>query len=418
VDDTRIVVPEKIMYEGFNSIDVWNTVVNRKPIHVLVNRHPIHDSRLNAVGYEAQAHTSIIGYIPDNNDSSVSTAGILKLISQNLQKLTGNVWSMVTLPWEAIVTQEYAVLPKERVVIAVEDGPSNDSLVGPVEELAASGYRFAAPLSNENLAAVRGFADILTLNATDVQRVEAVRRHSARLLVSGVETHEEFQRWKNLGADLFEGYFYCTPKQSGSAVLSNSLAAVRLIAALQNPDVRVGELEDIIAYDVALSYKLLRFVNSVSLALPRQVTSIRHAVGMVGIERIRKWASLLLMSKIGKPSELLVTAALRARMCEHLADSQKEPRQSTFFTVGLLSVLDALLDRPMSEAVEDLPLSQEIRDALVDRKGPLGTTLRAVIAYEQNDWKRHALLRFRPTDLQRSYMSSLDWTHDFVGRAS
>ena len=94
-------------------------------------------------------------------------------------------------------------------------------------------------------------------------------------------------------------------------------------------------------------------------------------------------------------------------MCERLANTDNEHRPDAFFTVGLLSVLDALLDCPMTEVVRELSLSQEICDALVHRSGPLGTSLRAVIAYEQSDWERHALLRFYPERLLVSYLGSL-----------
>ncbi len=131
---------------------------------------------------------------------------------------------------------------------------------------------------------------------------------------------------------------------------------------------------------------------------------------MVGIERIRNWASLLLFSKIeDKPRELVITAAVRARMCESLAEASGQHPQ-TAFTVGLFSVLDAILDRPMAQALDLLPLSGEICDALIDYRGPLGEVLKCVLAYEQNDWHGVELGDLSGTRIRDSYLDSVDWT--------
>ncbi|HYR86057.1 MAG TPA: HDOD domain-containing protein [Terriglobia bacterium] len=385
---------------------------------VLLNRHPIYYSKLNVIGYETQAHSGL-GQV---SDSQVDTPAVLKLLAENLDTLTGNHWGLVTLPQQAILDGDYNLLPRERVIIGIEEGPADEQLFKALAKLSKLGYRVALPFANENLRPLAGPADILMLNLAQVEgeslpaRTNASSRQKAKLLVTGIETHEDFELCKELGCDFFQGYFFCTPKVTGKSVPVQRLAAVRLMAALQNREVRLQELEDIIRYDVSLSYKLLQFVNSAYMGLQRDVVSIKHAISMVGIERIRRWASLLLFASVGnKPRELMVTASIRARMCERLADSQNEDRQSTFFTVGLLSVLDALLDQPMAEALQGLSLSPEICEALVNRSGPLGTTLRAVVAYEQSDWKRHALLRFRPTKLQDSYLESLRWTHTVTG---
>src|SRR5262249_38108716 len=147
------------------------------------------------------------------------------------------------------------------------------------------------------------------------------------------------------------------------------------------------------------------------VGLPRAVLSIRHAVGLAGIRRIQQWASVLLFSSIeSKPRELFITAAIRARMCERLADSDDDMRRSTFFTVGLLSVLDAVLDVSIHEAVETLSLSDEICQALIHKTGSMGSVLQAVIAYERSDWDNSALARFSPSALREAYLESLRWS--------
>ena len=387
---------------------------------VLVNRRPIYDPKLNTVGYETQVNSGVIG--------QVAFPPMLKLLAENLDILKGNCWGLVTLPHSAILAGDYKVFSPEQMVIGVEEGSTEGQFFDSLTKLAAQGYRLALPVTDDNLRRFAGPGDILTLNLKQVAgkslpaRFEQLSRQKARLgkqkpglLASGIQTYQDLEIGRNLGFDFFEGSFFCAPNLSVKSVPVTKLAAIRLIAALQDPEVRLQDLEDIIRYDVSLSHRLLQFVNSAYVGLQREVASLKHAVSMIGIGRIRRWASLLLFASMDhKPRELVITAAVRARMCEQLADSQTENRQATFFTVGLLSVLDALLNQPMIDAVQGVPLSGEIREALVNRSGPLGTTLRAVIAYEQSDWKRHALLRFRPSKLRDSYMDSLQWTHTVV----
>ncbi len=372
---------------------------------VLMNRHPIYDSNLQAAGYEPRAAAGIGG------------PALLTLLAENFAILTGNSWGLVTLPRQAILAEHYKVLPKERTIIEVRNGPADQRLIASLATLRALGYRLAVPLADTGLRAIAGQADVLRLKLGDAGShalnsfPESPLRRKTKLLVSGIESYEDFECSKDMGFDLFQGSFVCAPKVTVRSVPMTNLATVRLLGALQDPEVRIEDLEEIIRYDVLFSYKLLRFVNSVNVGLHHEVASIKHAVSLAGIERIRRWASLLLFASVKqKPRELLFIAAVRARMCEQLADSDNEHRQATFFTTGLLSVLDALLDQPMAKALEGLSLSEEIQDALVNRSGALGTALRAVIAYEQGDWERHALLRFRPAKLRHSYLDSLHWT--------
>ena len=185
---------------------------------------------------------------------------------------------------------------------------------------------------------------------------------------------------------------------------------MRVLANLQNPDVSSNELEATNSADVTLSYKLLRFANSAFMGLDRPMKSINHAVKMVGIERIRVWASLLMFCKMeDKPPELMTTAIVRAAMCERLASSADEGPRETFFTVGLLSVLDALMDCPMEEALGDIPVSSEIKSALIRSEGSLGDALQCVLAYERGEWDQVRYKDLPPMTIRSHYLDSLGW---------
>jgi EAL and modified HD-GYP domain-containing signal transduction protein len=194
-----------------------------------------------------------------------------------------------------------------------------------------------------------------------------------------------------MGFEYFQGYFLAKPKVLEARQLpGNRLATVQLMAQLQDPEVDLDELENAIAQHVTLSYKLLRYVNSAYVSISRKVTSLRDAVLILGVNTVRDLATLIALSEIDdKPSELIRIALTRARMCQRLAEATREDR-AMFFTVGLLSVLDALLDQPMSDVIENLPLHPEVKGALLEGSGAAGAALRMTIGYERGDWARAA----------------------------
>ena len=192
---------------------------------------------------------------------------------------------------------------------------------------------------------------------------------------------------------------------------ANRMAALRLLSKLQDPNLTTDDLEETLSQDVALSYKLIRYVNSAMHSLPNDVSSIRHAIVLVGTRRISNWAGLILYGQMDdKPGELMITAIVRARMCQHVALATKQQNAEQFFTVGLFSVLDALLDRPMPEALAMLPLAPELKAALVDRQGLMGAALQSVMGYEVGNWDQAECAGISPETLYDSYVSALEWT--------
>jgi len=199
---------------------------------------------------------------------------------------------------------------------------------------------------------------------------------------------------------------------SGRQLPVNRLAAIRLLTQLNKPDIRMQELEVAISQNVALSYKLLRYINSAMCGLGREVESIRHATVLVGLEKMRIWASLMVFSSFDDtPRDVLVTGAMRARMCEQLAMALHLPHPERFFLVGLFSVLDAILNRPLEQILASLSLSADISEALLHHKNEMGNMLRCVQAYEQRDWAvATAGLDVDEEALRDTYVDALAWS--------
>jgi EAL and modified HD-GYP domain-containing signal transduction protein len=242
------------------------------------------------------------------------------------------------------------------------------------------------------------------------EQVSAFARHEVTLVAEKVETPEEFDFCQELGFDLYQGYFFCKPREvTERGIQVNDMARLQLVAELQTPDVEFGALQEIISRDVGLSYNLLRFVNSAFFSLPRRVESIRDALVLLGLNNVRRWSTLMaLASSQDKPHELLVTGLIRARMCELLAETAGEKDKEGYFTTGLFSVVDALMDTSMVEVLRSLPFSKEIIGALLNYDGPKGQVLHAVLSYERGDFAEIGAL---PAGASASalYAQAVDW---------
>ena len=189
-----------------------------------------------------------------------------------------------------------------------------------------------------------------------------------------------------------------------------------LLARLHDDDVDFNELQEIIGRDVALSYNLLRFINSAFFSLPRRVESIRDALVLLGAINVRKWATLMALADAqDKPRELVVTGLVRARMCELLAQAYQHRDAEGAFTTGLFSVVDALTDRSMVELLSTLPLSSEIIQALLNHEGSKGRILRSAIAYERGNFGELGDLPPTRIPLSDLYTQAVQWATEASG---
>jgi EAL and modified HD-GYP domain-containing signal transduction protein len=183
------------------------------------------------------------------------------------------------------------------------------------------------------------------------------------------------------GCDLFQGYFFCRPAVVGTrGIAANRLALLQVVAALNDPAIEFSEIEQLVARDVALSFRLLRYVNSAFFGLRGDVRSIGQALALLGLENVSRWATLSTLASIdNKPTELTLTALIRARFCELAGSQAGVGSPAELFTLGLFSVIDAMMDVPMHDVVASLPLADDIREALVQRSGRMGQLLDSVV---------------------------------------
>jgi EAL and modified HD-GYP domain-containing signal transduction protein len=247
------------------------------------------------------------------------------------------------------------------------------------------------------------------------ERIAELRKYKSKILAEKVDTFDDLEFCKGLEIDLYQGHFLFRPAAQHKQVPVNRIAMMRLLSKLQNPQILMPEVEKLVSQDVALSYKLLKYTNSASVALRREVRSVGHAIRLIGMNTLRTWASALLLSNVeDKPRELMTTSLVRARMCELLGESLREIPKESFLSGGLFSVLDALLDCPMEQALAELPLTQDIKDALIHGTGKIGQALRCAVAYERADWDEVQFFGLSPASIQEKYMHSLGWARQIT----
>jgi EAL and modified HD-GYP domain-containing signal transduction protein len=363
---------------------------------VLFARQPIFDTRQNVFGYELlfrNGETDKAEFI----DGDLATQSVLlNAYAENSapQVLNGkpgflNVGrSMIAaLPNFARQFLIVEILEQEHTQQDIEDECHvlrDRGFQVALDDFEMVNYR---PSFIENVDIVK--LDVLTYSPEALaEAVDRLSQHSVRLLAEKVETHDMFKYCQSLGFDLFQGYFFCRPELIRGHVLdANRKSIFDLLRQLYQPEVDVGKLTEIVKRDVVLSFKLLKLVNSSFYRRAQQVDSISHAVMLLGITRIRSWATLVSLGKLNqKPDELQTESLVRAYMCEKLGEKMDDDVQQMSFSAGLLSCLDAWFDFPMAELMKVLPLSEELREAVVNKEGKTGYILSIVVSYMHSQW--------------------------------
>ncbi len=383
---------------------------------VYVARQPIFGRNMRVSGYELLFRDSG-GNRAAADDSEAAKAVIASAMTDiGLKQIVGTRGAWIRVTPQLVDSGVVDLLPAEAILeISALHGVDGE-LVNTIDGLKRAGrvvavddFRYA-PEAEPLLRLVDIVKlDLVVLGLGQVRRqIARMRRIGLKLVANRVENRRDHAVCMEAGCDLFQGYFFCRPEVMQSRqVDANRLAVLDLLAVLQDPRIQLEDLQTRIALDVGLSVRLLRYINSAFFGLRQPVKSIAQALALLGLERIRPWVAMTLLASIDdKPTELTITALARARFCELAAKERGHANGNETFTVGLLSVLDALMDIPIEEAVASLPFDQRTRDAIVLHAGPTGELLECVIALETADFDRAEEILPNAGTL---HMSALAW---------
>jgi len=396
-------------------------------VDIFVARQPIFDRRRAVVAYELLFRSSLDNAFGRNDPSRASLQMMdTTLLGFGLDALLGDKPGFFNASRNVLVEEHWAVLPAARTVIEVLESVEPDEEVAAACQAArAAGYRLALDdfVFRPEYERLLPFADYIKVDFLQTQgeeRRELVRRfgpRGIRMLAEKVETYADFHAGLEGGYEFFQGYFFCKPEmvtgKDVSAVKSNLL---RLIQEVNRPEVDFDRLEALVKADVALSVRLLRYLHSAGFGWRHDIATIGQALRVLGERATRKWASLVALTLIGedKPQELVTTSLVRAQFCEELGlESAPHQTRVDLFLTGLLATLDALLDRPLAQVLEQMSISEDIHHALLGGDNLLGDTLALAVSYDRADWDRVGSLAGRigypERALPEAYRRALEW---------
>lgn len=400
------------------------------PVDVFVARQPIFDRERRVTGYELLYRSSAANRFEGAPPETATSMNLEHaLLSFGLRTITGDRDAWINASRGTLVHDHWTMLPAAQTVIELLEtvDPSPD-VVAACRRLRDAGYQLALDdfVERPDYAPLLDLAHYVKIDfrahepraRRKLGRV--LRQRGLQLLAEKIETHEELLEARDEDYALFQGYFFCRPEMMHTRELApNRVGYLRLLRHVHEPALDFPAVEAIIARDVALSLKLLRFLHSAAFGFTRDVSSIRQAMLLLGETALRKWAALVAVFGLakGKPTELIVVALARARFAEQLAGPAGMPERSLdLFLTGLLSVVDALTDRPMSEALGAVAVSDDVRGALLEGAPPLGDVLGLVLAWERGDWDAAGgMLRDRGLDegeVSGIYADSVLWAED------
>jgi len=370
---------------------------------VLVARQPVLDAEMNLLGFELLVDGAAV---------------VIDALSEiGLEALTGGHAAWLPVGRDLLLEVGPVPVRSDRVVLQVPAGDGEDpALFDTVEQLVGRGACIALDALTvrpgiEPLLDVAWGAKLdLGVHGPDGLRaqVAALAGRDLVLIATSVDTQADLALCRELGFAAFQGAFLAEPEiVPGRAVPTQSLDALGSLADLHS-SIEFEDLEQAIVRDVGLSHKLLRYANSAVFVRSQTVDSVREAMTMLGANNVRRWATVLVMGGIpDQPHVLLVTGLVRARTCELLSDDPA--RRDRAFTVGMFSVINRLLGLPMREALETLPLSEDVTSALLRGEGPEGRSLRTVLAWELGDFTAAEAIQGGPERVGLAYRDAVAW---------
>ncbi|QJR81449.1 EAL domain-containing protein [Alteromonas pelagimontana] len=392
-----------------------------------VARQPIFNVARETYAYEILFRNSEQNCFPDiSPDEATSRILTATHLSFGLEEITGDKLAYINFHRDTLINHFPTSLDPTKVVIEiVETVEVDDALVNACKHICSLGYSLALDDYNadKKWQALMPFISIIKFDVREMKQeriselVPELKRSNIRLVAEKVETYEEFKRFRDMGFDYFQGYFLARPEIFRHRQLQASkLAMLELLTASAEMELDFDKVEGIIERDTSLTYLLLRFINNPLFNKRNRITSLRHALNYMGEVEVKKFIALLALSNLseGQPDELLQMSQVRAKYCELISLALREhDNPPTGFLTGLLSLLDAMMEQPMEDLLEKIPVDEKVKAALCGEQNLLKDCLQLVTFFEAAHWvgiKSFALkYNLKQKLLHRYYIESLKW---------
>lgn len=404
---------------------------------ILVTRQPIFDKKKDVFAYEVLFQPVFQDQLTgagseeqesENMDSDSNLKGVDSFLLTGLKTLSGGKKAFINFNPHMVLTEMPFMFPPDLLGIALFEKPdSPKEMLKALKKVKRAGYLFmvsnlAVDTADEDSISMLKQADIIgcDFRNKEVHECSILKpkdRKKKKFLAKSVETPTDYRVAEEKGYQYFQGDFFCKPDLVPVRnIPSYKVNLLKLLKEINKPDVDVDRIEAILRKDVSITYKLLRFINSANFGFKTTVHSIRHALTLLGEMELRKWLSLIILSGTGtdKPQELIKNTTIRARFCENIAGEldmiEDLPK---FFLMGMFSMVEAFLDRPMDEILAELPLDLTIKAALLGEDNRFRQVLDVVRDYERGDWTNFAYsadrLKLDEKTAVTLYLESVQW---------
>ncbi len=390
--------------------------------NVFIARQPIYNKKLEVIGYELLFRDS--DGEADIADKELATAQVVLnvLLEVGLEQIVGERIAFINVAHDFIMSDLVYSLDKEKIVLELsEEVEANPKIIEALKKLSNNGYKitldnFVYDYSKDDLVALADYIklDISMFTGEEFKsQVNLLRNRKAKIIASKIETQKNFDICSEIQIDCLQGYFLARPNLiKGTRLSAIRYSVLQLHEKFQDENASLTEIEELLSKDMYLTYRIFNFIYNGDFG-QKKIASLSTAIELVGLQEIKSWVELLLRSKLDdRPNELLVSARTRAKMCELLALSLNKPDVHSYFIVGLFSQIDMILEKDMSELLKSLPLTEQMNEALLFRKGSMAEAVNCVIAYEKGDWDTATFEDSENSMIIGSYLKSIEWASD------
>jgi len=396
-----------------------------KPLRY-VARQPIVDREQKVFGYELLFRDGLENAFTGDVDEA-SRATLDRSLLMGIDILCDGRRAFVNCTRDTLIKGLVMLLPSTTTVVEVlESVPPDPDVVAACRTLKEAGYMIALDdyVANDPREPLAEIADIIKVEmqlTTYDQQSALIKRFGpwrSRMLAEKIETHADYLRAREQGFIYFQGYFFRRPEMMNTRDLpANRLHYLRMLQEVSRPEIDVVEVERLVKAEASVCYRLLRYLNSAIFGLKTEVHSVRHALSMLGEREVRRWVRLVAAVGAGheKTSDLVLSALVRGRFGELLAPRVPHG-ESDLFLLGLLSLIDAMLEMPMAEVLERVPLDRETKTVLLGQPSLLRPVFQLMLAHESGEWEAvsrlNETLHLDSDEVAGYYWQAQHWARD------
>jgi c-di-GMP-related signal transduction protein len=392
-----------------------------------VARQPIIDREKRVFGYELLFRNGVENAFAGGDLDMASRATLDRSVLLGIDMLCDGKRAFVNCTRDTLIKGLVTLLPPTSTVVEILEGvPADPDVMAAVQRLKEAGYLIALDdfVTNDAREPLAELADIIKVDlklTNQEQRGAMVKRYGPwkrRMLAEKVETQEEFNAAKEQEFVYFQGYFFRKPEMvSTHEMPANRINYLRMLQAVSSPDLDMAGLEQLIRGEASICYRLLRYLNSAMFGFRSEIHSVKHALAILGEREMRRWVRLVAAVGAGQDSssDLLLSSLVRARFAELLAP--KVPHgESDLFLMGLLSLIDAMLEMPMEKVLEMIPLDKETKAVLLGQASLLRPVHQLMLAHESGEWAAAAQvagsMHLDKEETASMYLEAQQWARD------